>query len=173
MREHRLIERMIALMDREMSRMRTEKKADPLFIDRAVDFIRTYADRTHHGKEEDILFKVLAGKEMDGHHRLLMEELLEDHRFGRKVVGELVEARNRYAAGDGDALSVILERFAVLAEFYPRHIVKEDRDFFPGTEKYLSAAEQEAMLTNFVAFDMMMIHEKYEKDVAAQEEGKS
>ena len=36
---------------------------DPVFIDTAVDFIHTYADRCHHGKEEDILFKALAAKD--------------------------------------------------------------------------------------------------------------
>ena len=47
-----------------MLRFRLEKnlppvEVDPVFIDTAVDFIRTYADRCHHGKEEDLLFKAL------------------------------------------------------------------------------------------------------------------
>ncbi len=60
--EHRLIERMIKVMQEGLQRMKTERKADPLFIETAVDFIRTYADQCHHGKEEDILFRVMALK---------------------------------------------------------------------------------------------------------------
>ncbi len=172
MREHRLIERMISLMDCEVGRMRSEGDADPRFIDRAVDFFRTYADRTHHGKEEDILFKVLAAKDMDGHHQHLMAELVEDHRFGRRVTAELVDARNQYAAGDKAAVGLIVDRMRALKEFYPRHIAKEDRDFFLGSEKYLSPAEQAEMLEQFAAFDRAMIHEKYEKDVVALEEAR-
>ena len=69
--EHRLIERMFTLMQREWQRI-TENMAvdpefhfvDPVFIDTAVDFIRTYADRCHHGKEEEILFAALQKKEL-------------------------------------------------------------------------------------------------------------
>lgn len=57
MKKHRLIERMIALMERELFRLKDGKEMDPVFIDVAADFIRTYADRCHHGKEEDILFR--------------------------------------------------------------------------------------------------------------------
>ena len=49
--EHRLIEKMIALMDKEIAKMKKHGKANPIFIDTTVDFIRMYADRTHHGKE--------------------------------------------------------------------------------------------------------------------------
>ena len=55
MREHRLIEKMLSFFEGETRRITELKKVDPLFVDTAVDFIRTYADRTHHGKEEDNL----------------------------------------------------------------------------------------------------------------------
>jgi len=60
MREHRLIERMIALMGREIEQINASGKVNTGFLMVAVDFIRTYADRTHHGKEEDILFRSIA-----------------------------------------------------------------------------------------------------------------
>ena len=62
MREHRLIERMVALMRAETEKISRTGEARPDFITSAVDFFRTYADRTHHGKEEDILFRDLAKK---------------------------------------------------------------------------------------------------------------
>jgi hemerythrin-like domain-containing protein len=49
--EHRLIEKMIALLEKELGNIRKTKKAKPKFIDTAVDFIKTYADKCHHGKE--------------------------------------------------------------------------------------------------------------------------
>ena len=64
--EHRLIERMIHLIQQELERIQANVAVDPefafvdsVFIDTAVDFLRTYADRCHHGKEEDILFPEL------------------------------------------------------------------------------------------------------------------
>ncbi len=33
-------------------------------MDMIMDLIRTYADRCHHGKEEEILFKTLNAKDL-------------------------------------------------------------------------------------------------------------
>jgi hemerythrin-like domain-containing protein len=53
-----------------------------------------------------------------------MEELIEEHREGRKITGELVEANARYFAGDSKALEDILQCIQTLVDFYPRHIEK-------------------------------------------------
>jgi Uncharacterized conserved protein len=55
--EHRLIEKMLVSVMRHIDQAEKSRKVNPLIIDIAVDFIRTYADRTHHGKEEEILFQ--------------------------------------------------------------------------------------------------------------------
>ncbi|MFW9957485.1 MAG: hypothetical protein ACFFCT_05390 [Candidatus Odinarchaeota archaeon] len=47
--EHRLIERMISVMGKEIKRIQKNREVDPKFIDTAVNFIRTYADQCHHG----------------------------------------------------------------------------------------------------------------------------
>ncbi|MFW9820408.1 MAG: hemerythrin domain-containing protein, partial [Candidatus Thorarchaeota archaeon] len=98
--EHRLIEKMILLMEKEIDKMQKYAKANPLFIDIAVDFIRMYADRTHHGKEEDILFRDLNEKELSPNHTKIMDELIEEHIWARNTVGKLVEAKNHYFKGN-------------------------------------------------------------------------
>ncbi len=49
--EHRLIEHMVDLLRLEIDRITDRKTANVILIEQAVDFFRTYADRTHHGKE--------------------------------------------------------------------------------------------------------------------------
>ena len=61
--EHRLIERMLTVVGHALTLAEQTGSINPLFVDLAVDFI-TYADRTHHGKEEDILFKTLESKNL-------------------------------------------------------------------------------------------------------------
>ena len=167
--EHRLIERMIDVMKEELLLIEKEKKADPEFIEMAVDFIRTYADRCHHGKEEGILFRDLGGKKLTEEHRRTMEELVEEHRWGRKVTGRLVEANTRYVQGNQEALSTTVDCIKSLVEFYPRHIEKEDRHFFIPCMEYFSEAEKEAMLKEEWEFDKSLIHEKYRNIVMAVE----
>jgi hemerythrin-like domain-containing protein len=159
--EHRLIERMIELLGERSGEAMKREEIDPAFIDTAVDFIRTYADRTHHGKEEDILFKDLAAKDLSAEDRRVMQELVDEHVYARKTVRELVEANERYRRGNGDVLATILEKIAALVNLYPGHIAKEDKVFFPAAIKYLDRSEQDAMLQAMWEFDRGMIHEKY------------
>jgi len=167
--EHRLIERMVAVLKAELGRMASSDCADPLAIDSAVDFFRTYADRTHHGKEEDILFRELGGKALSDEHRRIMDELLAEHVVGRREVGCLVAAKERYVQGDISALAGIRGHLGRLVEFYPRHIEKEDRDFFHPCMAYFTKGELNGMLEEMWEFDRKMIHERYGRMVSEWE----
>ena len=159
--EHRLIERMLARVKEALARIRKTGRVDPLFVDVAVDFIRMYADRTHHGKEEDILFRELKRRKLADHDRQVMEELIQEHVFGRQTTRELVAANTRYRNGDPAALADIERCLQTLVEFYPKHIAKEDQVFFPAVRACFTEAEEQAMLAEFREFDRNMIQEKY------------
>ena len=128
--EHRLIEKMITLLKENAESFEAEKKADTVFLGKAVDFIKTYADRCHHGKEEGILFRDLAKKDLQPEHRKIMEELVQEHIYARNKTKSLVAAQGRYAQGENSALADIIKLMEELAEFYPKHIEKEDKHFF-------------------------------------------
>ena len=169
MNEHRLIERMLGVVESEAGKARTRNFIEPVFIDTTIDFIRTYADKTHHGKEEAILFREAARKELTPEDRGHLQDLLGDHNFGRKTVGELAEAKQRYREEGDGFLEVILEKLVTLVDFYRNHIRKEDDVFFPASSAYFSKEEQEAMLLEFWESDRKMIHEKYRSIVEALE----
>ena len=168
--EHRLIERMLTLVEHTLKGIEATGKVDPVFIDTAVDFIRTYADQTHHGKEEDILFRDLDKKDLSDKDRRVMNELIEEHVFGRRTVKELVKANTRYRGGDTSAADAVAAGLRTLTDFYPRHIEKEDKVFFPSSREYFSDQEEQAMLAEFREFDRKMIHEKYRLLVETLEE---
>lgn len=168
--EHRVIERMISVIRKEIARCEKEGNINPEFIDLAVDFIRTYADRCHHGKEEDILFRDLNGKNLSDEHRRTMEELLEDHRQGRKKVAELIEAKAAYMKGEKEALSAVFNALRFMTDFYPTHIAKEDKHFFMLCMSYFSKDEQDVMLKEEREFDRGLIHEIYKARINRAEE---
>lgn len=117
-----------------------------------VDFIRVYADRTHHGKEEDILFRHLRKKDLSNEDRRLMDDLIGEHIFSRETTRVLVEANTRYRKGDASALAEVTAQLQKLVGFYPKHIKKEDGVFFPTSLTYLSKEEDQAMLAEFWEF---------------------
>jgi hemerythrin-like domain-containing protein len=167
--EHRLIERMLTVIKRVLAKIESKHEVDPVFVDIAVDFIRIYADRTHHGKEEDILFRELNNKPLNETDRKIMKELIEEHVFGRQTTKALVEANTRYRNGDDNALTEIAAKLQTLTEFYPKHIEKEDKVFFPASRAYFTDEEDQAMLAEFWEFDRKMIHEKYKSVVEGLE----
>lgn len=163
MREHRLIERMIKSLNAELIVIAETKKLNPGFVAVAADFLRTYADRCHHGKEEDILFRELARKDLSEGDRTAMQELVEEHEFARKTVTSLLQATDAYARGNIGVTDEATKFLKDLSGFYPRHIEKEDKRFFHPCMKYFTPTEQHTMLREFWEFDRKMIHEKYTK----------
>jgi hemerythrin-like domain-containing protein len=148
-------------MKKEIDRLEKENTVDSEFIDVAVGFIRTYADRCHHGKEEEILFRDLREKELNNEDKRIMEELIQEHVWGRQTTGNLVEAKERYLSGNEEALLTIVDLMQQLVEFYPMHIEKEDKVFFKAAMDYFTQEEKDAMLKEEYEFDRNFIHQLY------------
>jgi hemerythrin-like domain-containing protein len=159
--EHRQIERMVALMVLEVNRIKEGKPADPVFTATAVDFFRVYGDKTHHGKEEEIFFRLLAKKNLSPEHKQVMANLIAEHEQARVQVGRLVAAKDRLDKDNAAATKEIQAALQELSTLYPRHIVQEDRAFFMPALDYLSAEEQAEMVRQMIWYDRNMIHAKY------------
>lgn len=172
MHEHRLIERMVALLGRELERLERGEDPDLRFIDHAVDFIRHYADVCHHGKEEDILFReVLAKEGMDEGLRELTHRLIKEHAYGRELTASLDRAARECRSGGGvESVGGIMDALRRLGEFYPRHIRSEDKEYFHQIMRFFDADEQEAMLREFDEFERRVFHERYRQLVEEHEQ---
>lgn len=171
MKEHRLIERMLGLINTELANVSGTGEIDTDFLDVVIDFFKIYTDKCHHGKEENIFFRGLKTKALTSVHSSIIDGLIEEHIFGREVLQRLVAARKRYVGGGAsrDEIKNITDSLRTLTLFYPRHIEKEDKHFFFPSLQYLSAQEQDSMLEEFRNFDGQLIHEIYGVVVAERE----
>jgi len=167
--EHRTIERAVNLMERELDRIRNSKNLDQEFLRRATDFFRSYADRTHHGKEEDIMFEALSRKSLSSEHQKTMGELKKDHARARELVKQIYGGLVAFGNEAGKGLASVTTALEELVQLYPQHIEKEDKRFFYPAMEYFSGHEKENMLKEFADLDRQLIHEKY-KDVLEEME---
>jgi hemerythrin-like domain-containing protein len=167
--EHRLIDHMLKLMADEIERIGKYGRVDSDFIDDAVDFMRTYTDHCHHGKEEHILFKELDKKPLSAEMKKMLDELIAEHVFARKIVEDIETAKERYIIGEKNAPADIVGSLNIIIEFYPRHVNKEEKHFFIGAMDYFTNEEKDRMLKAFEDFDARLIHEKYKKMVSRLE----
>jgi len=163
MLEHRLIERMVELLETHVENITPGKKPDLVFYDGVVDFAKTYTDECHHGKEESILFERLGMKSLTPEHKRLVDELVLDHIQSRKIVSNLEIQRERYLKGEADAAGAIATICRTLAGFYPGHIEKEEKIFFTRSMEYFSKREQDEILKKFWEFDKDLLLAKYLK----------
>jgi len=160
-REHRLIEELVADVEARLSSPSPRRPIDPAYVDVVVDFFATFADRCHHGKEEDILFHDLATKTMEPAHKKLMSELIQEHEWARNTVRRLRAANVSVAVGNTESMRDVQHLLRDLVAFYPGHIRKEEREFFRDAMAYLSDEEKDAMIRRFTELDATLIHEKY------------
>ncbi len=161
MREHRVIEQVVAALGRQSGNIKLSGEVDTVTMRQIIDFFRKYADELHHGKEEKILFKQLAARPLLAEQRRLMEELIAEHGISRRLVATLADATEKYAAGDTGAVPTVLDSAAGLLKLYPEHIRKEDKQFFFPSMAYFTDAEQQRMLVQFREIDKSFRPEIY------------
>jgi len=165
MEEHNLISRMIALFDKEIARLK-QSKGDHCFIREAIDFFNSYGDKTHHGKEEDILFREIGRKDISEEDRNTMAELLEEHVLARGKIKHLNELNEKFIQGDSECQPDIVAALEDMGSFYLKHIEKENTKFFVSAKQYFTDEEWELMMKEFSEFDRSIIHEKYKALIA-------
>ena len=165
--EHRLIERVIKLWGKELQNIIKCQSINPALFDSSIDFMITYADKCHHGKEEGILFRDLKNKPVAAQLKKILDELISEHAVARKAMKALIQAKNRCAYPvDPSALNDFTQAIKTITDLYPRHIEKEDKHFFLPCMEYFNAQEKDKMLEEFREFDQELIHEKYKASVA-------
>jgi hemerythrin-like domain-containing protein len=139
--EHVLIKRLLALIPRMIARLDVNTDEGRTLILAAVDFIRSYADRYHHAKEEDILFKFFA-EGLD-----ILKVMHADHEQGRGHVRAVVEA---VARRDQAAVAAHLGAYR---ELLTEHIKKEDEVLYPWMDRQLSDSQVGRLFAEFNATD--------------------
>jgi hemerythrin-like domain-containing protein len=160
--EHRVIKKTLAVFKTEIEVIKEQQRVDSILIDMSIDFIRTYTDLVHHGKEENILFRELGKKTLSAEHSKIMNELLAEHKYSRSIVSRWMDITERYFAGE-DTSQEIIGCLRELTIFYPRHMMKENKHFFGPVLEYFTQEEQNKMIQEFEEFDGKILHWKYRK----------
>lgn len=145
MDEHKNIKRGLAVI-RKMSITVLNGQEVP-FDDfkKMIDFIRNYADKHHHSKEEEILFKKMIdelGKEMV---EAPIAGMLTEHDLGRLFVKNLEAALERVKNGDSDSRVDVIANAIGYTDLLNRHIDKEDRAIYNFARRALKPEVLEAI----------------------------
>ena len=155
--EHKKILKMIDSLIKECNIIKNENTINRPFFSQSVEFIKNYADKYHHAKEEDILFPALCGGEVEMHCDPT-KQMLHEHSLGREYV------KGIDAGLKEDDKTKIIKNSLKYAELLKDHIYKEDNILYPMADEALSEKQQKEILEKFQLaekkFDVKTI-EKY------------
>lgn len=158
--EHGGIVLMLKIMEKIAKKLRQGEDIDREHLKKIIEFLRNFADKCHHGKEEGILFPELA-KNIS--NQKTINELLGEHKTGRDYIRGISESIDGFQPGNPDAIHIAVN-FEAYANLLTEHIKKE-HILFEAVDKELSGDLQESIKESFDKLEEEVIgegkHEEY------------
>jgi hemerythrin-like domain-containing protein len=142
--EHVLIKRWIALIPEVVKNLDVESEKGRRLILDGIDMIRSYADKFHHAKEEDVLFKYF------DENADILKVMHEDHTHARALVKEMLDALEEKDQ------NTIAKNLIAYRKLLSEHIRKEDEILFPWMDNQLSTHEVGELFSKFDEADQQM-----------------
>ncbi len=125
--EHENITAFIQYLKRLCCSMIDGKEADVQEFYGCIEFVRNYADKHHHGKEEQILFQVMLEKLGAAVEKLIRNGMLVEHDLARYHIGKLEEALVQYSQNPTtEGKFEIIIHAGAYVDILQRHIEKEN-----------------------------------------------
>jgi hemerythrin-like domain-containing protein len=138
--EHRIIERALDVLDHLAQEGQRQNRLDVAAGRQLVEFLRTFADDCHHGKEESILFPALE-RVVPGFGPAVV--MRHEHEEGRAAVGGLALALEQ-----ADPLAFARHAYAYVS-LLRGHIQKEDHCLWPMADSLLTESARAEVLAAF------------------------
>lgn len=162
--EHRVIEQAMRALETMCLKLRTGDNVPVESLTQTLDFIRNYADRFHHTREEEYLFPLL--EQTDLAEGSAMAFLREEHQLERELLVEFDLAIQEYKFAGADAVPHLTGVADQFCKHLIGHMQKEDSLLFRLAEEMLEEDEKIALMHNLSSesesFGQTLI-QKYER----------
>ncbi|HEY3296445.1 MAG TPA: hemerythrin domain-containing protein [bacterium] len=162
--EHEIILKVLDAAEREVAFMDETGTLHEETIERMVDFIRNFADRCHHAKEEKKLFVFLEQRGLSAQSGPVAV-MLHDHETGREFVRGVAAGLELSRTGDGAAVAMVRNNLAGYINLLRMHIHKENNILFPMAARLMNPEDEARLLAEFEQVEAEDIgegvHEKY------------
>ncbi len=148
MHEHRVILSVLDAAEREAGSIRRTGRVREVTVRELLDFLSNFADKCHHAKEENLLFRKMAERGMPAGSGPIAV-MLREHEEGRSYIRDIGRLLPEAAKGDGDALDGIADALESYAKLLRDHIVKEDNVLYPMADHMLTPEDQAGLAESF------------------------
>jgi hemerythrin-like domain-containing protein len=154
--EHLAIKDMLLIMDVISQIIEKGCAPDLEHLEKIIDFLKVFADKCHHGKEEDILFPAMLEKGIPREGGPI-GVMLHEHELGRGYIRGLADAVQSYKLGHKDALKLISLNINNYSSLLFNHIEKEDNILYVLADKVCPPLQQEELAREFEKIELERI----------------
>lgn len=146
--EHEAVLVGLAVLEKIAIQIDTRKPAKTEDIKQLLDFLKTFVDRCHHGKEEDLLFPALeaSGIQRDGGPVGVM---LIEHTQGRNLVRAMGDLLAGVEGNDADSKAAFVVAAFDYCDLLRAHIEKENTCLFVIAQAHLTPETMDQLAVGF------------------------
>lgn len=143
--EHKNIKRMLAVIRKYCYKILKNEEVQYEDFFKLIDFVRNYADKHHHGKEEVLLFEKMKNELGPAAQKLVRHGMLVEHDLGRLHIQELEAAVKRVISGEDEARLDVIAEAVSYTHLLHRHIDKEDQVVYKFAQSNFIASTMEEL----------------------------
>lgn len=146
--EHRVIETVLACLAHIAAETRRAGRLNVEEARATIEFLQDFADRLHHGKEEDELFALMEAR---GYPRNAgpVYVMVHEHNQGRAHVGAMEAAAEEAGRGTPTAVAAFVDHALAFVRLLKDHIHKEDHCMFRMAREAMREGDERALAGRF------------------------
>jgi hemerythrin-like domain-containing protein len=139
--EHSLIKRWVAVIPRIIEYLDIESSDSKQLLIDGIEFIQLHADKFHHAKEENEIFKYF-DEDLE-----ILRSIIDDHEKIRFYVRILI-----FATEENDK-AAIAENLYIYRELLTDHIIREEEILYPWIDRNLTLTQIGELFSRFNEID--------------------
>jgi len=151
MAEHELILEALDALEKKVAAIRAGTAPDRTYFEKVVTFLREFADKCHHGKEENLLFKRMTERGFPAQSGPIAV-MLSEHEAGRAYIRGIADAAAKLRT-DPAAANQIADNARGYIDLLRAHIGKENNVLFPMADRALAPEDQAHLTKEFERFE--------------------
>jgi hemerythrin-like domain-containing protein len=156
MNEHRLIEKVLDSLEGYVGEIEAGATVDRKTVGEFAVFFREFADRCHHGKEEDRLFVAMQAHGFPAHAGPLAV-MLAEHVEGRRHVGALRDLGQGSGPVSPEERRAVIDHASAFIPMLRAHIQKEDNVLYPMAMRAVPPDVMDGLKAQFEAFEKEVV----------------
>lgn len=162
--EHTAIRTMLGILESACQQIDAGQAPNPTDLGKMLEFLKVFADKCHHAKEEQYLFPAMEQAGVPKEQGPI-GVMLAEHDLGRTFIGSMVKELDRYTSGEKAVLQKFAREARGYAQLLDQHIEKENQILFPLADRILSKEVLEHLSTDFERMEVEVIgsgrHEEF------------